>query len=104
MERYAATPTGGISYGANEPLGGLWNVGTTSIPLWVRKVIVIHTASLRLAVARLTLPVSTRGTAQSTVTPTVDNAFNHRVTCPSGALVDRSDYTANPTQLTPAIC
>jgi hypothetical protein len=79
----------------------LWNAGTT------RKVRVIEigyhgTAGIATGPQSLSIRrISTQGTA-TTVTPDIDNAWDHDVDDPSAVVINHT-YTAQPTLASPAV-
>ncbi len=79
---------------ANHAGAALWNPHST-IPLRVTEIAWSKTVATadNLAIMRITA----RGTAGSTVTPTIVNDFLRGVAPPSGALLDLAAYTVQPT-------
>ena len=99
MARFSVANATGIANDANEPIGALWNTGTVPVALAVYHVDVAHlnTSASNVRLFR----ISTRGTAGGSFTPDLDNHHGRRAGPASGAILDRGNYTAAPTQETP---
>jgi hypothetical protein len=99
MARYSVGAPASNSADINEATGVLWNPHST-IALRVYGIEVQHNSSVSgCTVSRVT----TRGTPATTTTPDADNQWGRRNTPPSGALLDRGNYTVNPTVQTPPL-
>lgn len=94
MGRYICGARNNNGADAGEPLFTLWNPHA-SIAL---RVIAIGFERQSTDVYGLEIiRISTRGTAANTETPTAENDVSRRVAPPSGAVIDRGNFTANPT-------
>jgi hypothetical protein len=85
---------------ANHVLAQLWNP-SASVRMIVHEVWVCANAAPTAGTALYLVRSSARGTAGSTVTPTIDNDNERLLAPPSGALLDLAAFSAQPT-LSPA--
>lgn len=94
MDYYVAGRTAATAATANHAGAALWNPHA-SIRLQVREIHWFKTVATvdNIAVVR----ISARGTAGSTVTPTIGNSSQRGVAPTSGALLDLATYSAQPT-------
>lgn len=84
-----AAPATALKYGA------LWNPSTDKVLYVVRTM--INAAGTTSGRPRL-MHITTRGTPGATVTPDADNSMDASgIAPPSGALIDLSSYTVDPT-------
>ena len=85
---------------ADHGVGVLWNASSVR-QLWIVEFAVFNTTA---ATAQLELVrISARGTAGSTVTPDIDSDVEHSIAPVSGALLDLSNYSAEPTVASPPL-
>lgn len=94
MDYYAAGRSAATAATANHAGAALWNPHAT-IRLQVREIHWIKTVATldNLAVQRITA----RGTAGSTITPTIASSSQRGVDRPSGCLIDLATYSVQPT-------
>ena len=100
MGRYSVGTRTATGADIGEVLYALWNPHA-SIALRVVSIELDRqgTESIEVAFHRIT----TRGTPGATETPDADNHFGRRAAPPSGALLDRGNYSAAPTIENPAL-
>jgi hypothetical protein len=85
---------------ANQSVITLWNPSSTALLEILELGVTPNTQTGGGPSSRLMIRhVSTRGTAGSTVTPDADNAWDAATAPASGALVDLSNYSVQPTFL-----
>lgn len=81
---------------ANHGVAALWNPHATQ-RLRVREIGLVAAAAPGAGSTILVARISARGTAGSTVTPTIASAHNRGIDRPSGALLDLATYSVQPT-------
>ncbi len=88
--------SGATAATADHALAALWNPHA-SIDIEVTEIWVCANAAPGAGAALLVKRISARGTAGSTVTPTIGNDHMRELAPPSGALLDLAVYSVQPT-------
>lgn len=96
MERYTVSAvTVATAATVDHAIAGLWNA-STSRRIAVKEIHVFKTAAGGADIVKVRR-VTSRGTAGSTVTPTIVNEHDRQIAPASGALLDLAAYSVQPT-------
>ena len=96
MERYTiGVAPGTTAATADHAISQLWNP-SSAVTLYLKEIHVVKVTATGLNVLQLRRSTA-RGTAGSTITPTIVNEYDNALAPPSGALIDLAAFSAQPT-------